>query len=95
MFRPIYGRMRDDALTAAAMQARAYMDRFGVTEEQCAKVSVKNHANAKNNPYAHSAGPHRGQGHEEPDARRPDQAPGRFPDHGRAAAVILAGGGPG
>jgi acetyl-CoA C-acetyltransferase len=53
MFDPIYTRMLGlDAVTSAALQARAYMDRFGITEEQCAKVSVKNHGNAKNNPYA-------------------------------------------
>jgi acetyl-CoA C-acetyltransferase len=29
------------------------MNKFGISEEQCAMVSVKNHRNAKNNPYAH------------------------------------------
>jgi acetyl-CoA C-acetyltransferase len=29
------------------------MDRYGVREEGFAQVSVKNHANARNNPYAH------------------------------------------
>jgi len=53
MFDPIYTRMLGlDAITSAAMQARSYMDRFGITEEQCAKVSVKNHGNAKRNPLA-------------------------------------------
>ncbi len=53
MFDPIYARMLGlDAITSAAMQARSYMDRFGITEEQCAKVSVKNHGNAKRNPLA-------------------------------------------
>ncbi len=53
MFDPIFTRMLGlDAVTSAALQARAYMDRFGITEEQCARVSVKNHGNAKNNPYA-------------------------------------------
>jgi len=53
MFDPIYSRMLGlDAITSAAMQARSYMDRFGITEEQCAKVSVKNHGNAKRNPLA-------------------------------------------
>ena len=53
MFDPIYARMLGmDAITSAALQARAYMDTFGITEEQCAKVSVKNHANAVENPYA-------------------------------------------
>ncbi len=53
MFDPIYTRALGlDALSSAAMQARAYMDRFGITQEQCAKVSVKNHGNARNNPNA-------------------------------------------
>jgi acetyl-CoA C-acetyltransferase len=53
-FDPIYDRLLGmDAISSCALQARAYMNRFGVTEEQCAKVSVKNHSNARNNPYAH------------------------------------------
>ncbi len=39
--------------TAAALQMREYMERYGVTEEQCAKVVVKNLGNALFNPYAH------------------------------------------
>jgi len=38
---------------AAALQMRAYMDQYNVTEEQCAKVVVKNRKNALKNPYAH------------------------------------------
>lgn len=54
MFDPIYERMLGiDAVNSAALQARRYMSRKGVTAEQCAMVSVKNHKNAKNNPYAH------------------------------------------
>ena len=53
MFDPIYTRpLGLDAITSSALQARRYMDRFGITEEQCARVSVKNHHNAKNNPYS-------------------------------------------
>lgn len=53
MFDPIYTRpLGLDAITSGALQARRYMDKYGITEEQCAKVSVKNHRNAKNNPYA-------------------------------------------
>jgi len=36
-----------------AMMARKHMHDFGTTREQLAMVSVKNHANAKHNPYAH------------------------------------------
>jgi acetyl-CoA C-acetyltransferase len=35
-----------------AMMARKHMEEFGTTREQMAMLSVKNHANAKNNPYA-------------------------------------------
>jgi len=53
-FDPVYERsLGMDAISSCALQARAYMHRFGVTEEQCARVSVKNHGNARNNPYAH------------------------------------------
>jgi len=53
-FDPVYERILGlDAISSSALQARAYMNRFGITEEQCAMVSVKNHRNAKNNPYAH------------------------------------------
>jgi acetyl-CoA C-acetyltransferase len=53
MFDPIYARsLGVDSVTSSALQARAYMDRYGVTEEQCAMVSVKNHGNAFANPVA-------------------------------------------
>lgn len=38
---------------AAALQKREYMERTGITQEQCAKVVVKNLGNALGNPYAH------------------------------------------
>jgi acetyl-CoA C-acetyltransferase len=53
MFDPIYHRpLGIDAIASAALQASAYMSRFGATEEQFALVSVKNHGNAKRNPHA-------------------------------------------
>lgn len=53
MFDPFYSRpVGLDGLTAAALQARRYMAVSGATEEQAAKVAVKNRANGKNNPYA-------------------------------------------
>ena len=53
MFDPIYQRALGlDAVTSSALQARAYMSKYGISEEQCAQVSVKNHGNAQNNPYA-------------------------------------------
>jgi len=54
MFDPVYERMLGlDAINSSALQMRSYMYTYGVNEEQCAKVSVKNHRNAKANPYAH------------------------------------------
>lgn len=41
-----------DAVSSAALQARRYMTAYGATEEQFAMVSVKNHGNAKRNPFA-------------------------------------------
>ncbi len=35
-----------------AMMARHHMNKYGTTREQLAMVSVKNHSNAKDNPYA-------------------------------------------
>lgn len=53
MFDPVYERsLGIDALASAALQARAYMNAYGITEEQCAEVSVKNHRNAIKNPIA-------------------------------------------
>jgi acetyl-CoA C-acetyltransferase len=53
MFDPIYQRALGlDAITSSALQARAYMNKYGISEEQCARVSVKNHGNAQNNPFA-------------------------------------------
>lgn len=50
-FDPIYERtLGMDMISACAMQANAYMHRTGVTAEQCAAVSVKNHGNALKNP---------------------------------------------
>lgn len=53
MFDPVYQRpLGLDAITSSALQANAYLNRHGITEEEIALVSVKNHANAKNNPLA-------------------------------------------
>jgi acetyl-CoA C-acetyltransferase len=35
-----------------ALLARAHMDKFGTTREQLASISVNNHKNGKNNPFA-------------------------------------------
>jgi len=52
-FDPIYLRpLKIDFLAAAAMQANRYMNEFGITEEQCAEVVIKNRANAFKNPFA-------------------------------------------
>jgi acetyl-CoA C-acetyltransferase len=41
---------------AAALQMQLYMEKYGITREQCAKVVVKNLGNALRNPYAHRKG---------------------------------------
>ncbi len=41
---------------AASFQMKSYMERYGITREQCAKVAVKNLANALRNPYAQRKG---------------------------------------
>ncbi|MCL4329081.1 MAG: thiolase family protein [Candidatus Thermoplasmatota archaeon] len=42
------------AASSYAILASAHMRKYGTTEEQAAMVSVKNHGNAFNNPYAQS-----------------------------------------
>jgi len=43
-------------VVAAGLQAKEYMDRYGLTEEQLASVVIKNLGNAQKNPYAHRSG---------------------------------------
>jgi len=53
-FDPIYMRSLGlDLVTACALQACRYMKRYGITEEECALVAVKNRGNAMANPNAH------------------------------------------
>jgi acetyl-CoA C-acetyltransferase len=53
MFDPFYHRpLGLDAISSAALQAQAYIDRRGARPEDWARVSVKNHHNAKENPFA-------------------------------------------
>lgn len=56
MFEPVFTRpLGIDNITSAALQARAYMDEFSVSEEDLALVSVKNHGNALKNPMSQVA----------------------------------------
>ena len=56
MFDPVYQRhLGLESITSSALQANAYMDKYGLTEEQFALVSVKNHKAALNNPLSHLA----------------------------------------
>jgi acetyl-CoA C-acetyltransferase len=56
-FDPIYTRMLGlDYTSAAALQAKRYMYKYGITREQVAKVVVKNLSNAALNPNAHQFG---------------------------------------
>ena len=41
------------AIGSFAASATAYMDKYGISEEQAARVAVKNRKNAMNNPHAH------------------------------------------
>jgi acetyl-CoA C-acetyltransferase len=53
MFDPIYHRpLGLEAISSAGIQANAYMEKEGISEEEFAQVSVKNHGNARNNPFA-------------------------------------------
>jgi len=40
------------AIGSFAGSATAYMDKYGITEEQAARVAVKNRRNAIHNPHA-------------------------------------------
>lgn len=56
-FDPLYMRgIGIDHISAAALQARTYMQTYSITREQCAKAVVKSRKNAKNNPYANESG---------------------------------------
>jgi acetyl-CoA C-acetyltransferase len=54
VFDPLFARpvARNHTITQA-MQANAYLHKFGVSEEQAAQVVVKNRQNGARNPYAH------------------------------------------
>jgi len=54
IFDPFYQRhLGLDQISAAGLMANMYMSKYGISEEQAAKVAVKNRKNALNNPYAH------------------------------------------
>ena len=56
-FDPIYTRQLGfDYTSAAALQAKRYMHRYQISQEQIAGVAVKNLKNALNNPNAHNMG---------------------------------------
>ncbi len=53
MFDPVYQQTLGlDYLSAAALQACCYLDTYGISPEQCARVVVKNRRNARRNPLA-------------------------------------------
>ena len=53
VFDPVYQQMLGlDFLSAGALQANQYMSRFGIKQEDCAQVVVKNLRDALNNPFA-------------------------------------------
>ena len=52
VFDPIYQQMLGiDYLSAAALQARWYMSKYGITERDCAEVVVKNRKNGMKNKF--------------------------------------------
>ncbi|MGB5912090.1 MAG: thiolase family protein [Promethearchaeia archaeon] len=54
IFDPYYQRhLGLDQISSAGLMANMYMTKYGITEEQAAKVVVKNRKNALNNLYAH------------------------------------------
>ena len=54
IFDPYYQRhLGLDQISSAGLMANMYTNKYGVTEQQAAKVVVKNRKNALNNPYAH------------------------------------------
>jgi len=54
IFDPYYQRhLGLDQVSSAGLMANMYMNKYNVTEEQAARVVVKNRKNALNNPYAH------------------------------------------
>jgi acetyl-CoA C-acetyltransferase len=58
VFDPLFTRpVGANYLTSLAMQANAYAQRYGVSQETAAKVVVKNRANGAHNPYAHLQSP--------------------------------------
>ena len=58
VFDPLFTRpVGANYLTSLAMQANAYAQRYGVSQETAAKVVVKNRANGARNPYSHLKSP--------------------------------------
>lgn len=54
IFDPFYQRhLGLDQISAAGLMANMYMSKYGITEEQAAKVVAKNRKHALNNPLAH------------------------------------------
>lgn len=54
IFDPYYQRhLGLDQVSSAGLMSNMYIKKYGITEEQAAKVVVKNRKNAINNPYAH------------------------------------------
>ena len=54
-FDPLYTRMLGfDFTSAAALQARRYMSAYGISDEQVARVVMKNLGNARRNPVMHN-----------------------------------------
>jgi acetyl-CoA C-acetyltransferase len=90
---PFYGQpMGLDLLNCAALQANAYMNRYGASEEQAARVVVKDLRNAKNNPFALRKGDYTlEQVMSSPYLATPIKELDAYPVTDGACALILAG----
>jgi acetyl-CoA C-acetyltransferase len=54
IFDPFYQRhLGLDQLSSAGLMANMYVNKYGISQEQAAKIAVKNRMYALDNPYAH------------------------------------------
>lgn len=91
-FEPIYSRLLGlDFTSAGALQAKRYMDKYGITEEQTAQVVVKNLKNALGNSKTHNKGSYTvGDVLASPVLAAPMRQMDVAPDTDGAVAIIMA-----
>lgn len=91
-FDPLYTRQLGfDYTSAGALQAKRYMHKYGISQEQIAGVAAKNLKNALNNPNAHNKGDYSVKDIlESPLSASPIHEMEMAPDTDGAVAIILA-----